>query len=324
MLKRQIPTHLHGIPLRSKTSTWHASALSSFGIFYNKRLLTMLKIPFPKTWDDLGKPEFFGHISNADVRLSSSFAVMNYVILLSAKTWEQGWDNLTRIAANSKKFAHSSSDPIKSVVANRTGIGLSVGYFVRPKIEQLGADNLGFVLPPGKTILNADPISIIKNCKNRLQASRFLNFILSPKAQKLLILPKGAVGGPKFSTLGRMAVNRVTYKHLKPDSLISPNPFLLDSPTFKLDLTYLQQTQFVIADLIGTVLIDLHSELKSAWKRLIKAGLNKPQIRKMTTPPISAAEMIKLAPRWQDASFRNKTINQWYESAKNKYADIGK
>ena len=102
MLKRQIPTHLHGIPLRSKTSTWHASALSSFGIFYNKRLLTMLKIPFPKTWDDLGKPEFFGHISNADVRLSSSFAVMNYVILLSAKTWEQGWDNLTRIAANSK------------------------------------------------------------------------------------------------------------------------------------------------------------------------------------------------------------------------------
>ena len=234
-----------------------------------------------------------------------------------------GWEILTRMAANSKSFAHSSSHPIKAVVSNRTAAGLSVGYFARPKIQELGQSNLGFVLPKNKTILNTDPISIIKNSRNSLQAKRFVDFILSVKAQKLLILSKGNKEGPRFSSLARMAVNKSAYNNTIQKDLLSPNPFTIEAAPFKLDLTYINKTQFVLADLIGTVLVDLHDELVPAWRKVIKTGLKKKDVAKLCRPPVSRAALIKLATSWENQAFRNQTINRWYREAKIKYSKLG-
>ena len=93
------------------------------------------------------------------------------------------------------------------------------------KIGDLGRKNLGFALPEGQTVIDADPIGIIKGAPNRKAAERFVEFILSKEAQKILILPKGIEGGPKFSTLGRMSVNKAAYAETEGKRAGTANPF---------------------------------------------------------------------------------------------------
>ena len=48
-LLKELPAQGVGIDLRSPQNTWYASALSSFGIFYNKKLVAQQKTIVPKT-----------------------------------------------------------------------------------------------------------------------------------------------------------------------------------------------------------------------------------------------------------------------------------
>ena len=41
-LKSEIPQTVAGIPLFDKTKTWYGSAMSSFGVFYNKEFLNLM------------------------------------------------------------------------------------------------------------------------------------------------------------------------------------------------------------------------------------------------------------------------------------------
>src|SRR5690606_25284317 len=61
-LSKEVPNQAAGVPLYDKEKTWYASAMSSFGIFYNKKIIKMDKLPEPKTWEDLTDPRFMNQI----------------------------------------------------------------------------------------------------------------------------------------------------------------------------------------------------------------------------------------------------------------------
>ena len=143
----------------------------------------MSKIPTPKSWKDLGKEEFYDFIVSVDPRRSSSSITVS-IIILQKYGWVEGWKVLTAIASNTKKFVNSSSAPIKSVISGEAAASMTIGYFANSKIIELGANKLSFVFPKGETIVNPDPISILKGAPNKLQAKRFIEFILSEEAQK--------------------------------------------------------------------------------------------------------------------------------------------
>jgi len=299
----QIPNTVAGISLKSSKNTWVGSAMSSFGIFYNKRLLKRLKLPEPTTWEDLGKAIYFDQIIVADPRRSSTALFMN-LIMLEALGWEKGWELLFKLAGNTRLFAHSSSGPIKSVVSGDAAIATAIDFYANAKILDLGKKNLGFSLPPEKTVFNSDPIGILKGAPNRKIAERFLDFVLSPEGQRLLIIKKGGVGGPKFSTLGRMAVNPLAYKDPKAGELYSANPFNLKPTSLQISPKELSVKKKVLSDLIGAIHIDLHDELTDAWKRIkTKKNMNE-QLSKLAAPPITEKELLKLAAKWNDHVFR--------------------
>lgn len=325
-LQTQIPAKASGVALHATDHTWHASAVSSFGLFTNKTLLKMRKLPDPKSWEDLADAKFLDLVSHSDPRHSSTSATMNYVIV-QAYGWEKAWDILTRSSANIRKFYQSSSDPVKAVVSGEATVAPVVDYFAQSKIADLGTDKLGFVLPAGKTIINSDPISILKGAPNRLAAERFVEWILSADVQKILILPKGSTGGPKYSTLGRMAVNKVVYQdpriiQLGKDGQIAANPFALNFSSFVIDLDQATKQLFVLNDLVGATLIDSQKELKLAWKKLISAGLPAEGVRLFSAPIISQRELEALVPKWNNQKLRNETMNQWQKTAKEKYSRI--
>src|SRR5690606_5337699 len=117
-----------------------------------------------------------------------------------------------------------SSDPIKAVVSGDAAAAMAIDFYANAKIADLGENNLGYKVPPGQTIIDPDPIAILKGAPNLEVARRFVNYVLSADAQKILMLPKGTKGGPKLSYLGRMAVNTKAYQETEGKRVDSYNP----------------------------------------------------------------------------------------------------
>lgn len=319
-LLKQIPKTAAGVALYDPSFQWYGTAMSSFGIFYNKKIIQFDKLEAPKTWEDLSSFKFYDNLIGTDPRHSGSVTLMNFIITQSMG-WEKGYEMLTKLAGNMRKFSHSSSDPIKSVVAGDAAASLAIDFYANSKIVDLGKDNLGFALPEGQTVVDPDPVAILKGAPNRKPAERFVDWILSSAAQKLLILPKGAEGGPKFASLGRMAVNPLAYSETKEITGNITNPFELKS-SLKLDMKKAATTKSVFIDLIGAYHIDNHKQLRKAWKsanaRKNKAAL----IAKLTKVPVSEKEILVLAEKWDNEVFRNKTINGWISNARKLYDEV--
>lgn len=318
----QVPDNAAGIPLYDKTHTWYASAMSSFGIFYNKKVIKMDGLSEPATWADLGNPKFKQALSLTDPRNSGTANTMNQIVLQSLG-WDKGWDLLSRIAGNTRGFTHSSSDPIKAVVSGDAAASMVIDFYATPKIADLGADNLGFTLPAGQTILDPDPVAVVKGAPNKVVAERFVSWVLGADAQKLLVLPKGAEGGPKLEALGRMAVNTKTYEQTEGKRTSEFNPFK-QKAFIKLDLEKSAKMQRVFNDLIGAIHVDTHTDLRAAWDAIVKRGAKADEIAAFAKPPVTEAELLALADKWGDDVFRNKTINEWVSFAKAKYQKLAK
>lgn len=319
-LSKQIPNNVAQLNLRSPSNKWHASAVSAFGIFYNKRLAKLLGVEAPKTWNDLGKPLYNNHISMADPRHSSSSQIMNLVILYS-DTWQRSWDLLRAIAGNISKFTHSSSDPIKSVISGDSLFATSIDFYAYAKISQLGENSLGFILPQGGLIYNTDPIAILKNSPNKLAAQRFIDFILSPDAQKIYMLPKGHKDGPRFGTLGRMAVNKLAYEGVEglKNNLYSEKFSKKTSKSVQFDVEKITAIKSIIGDLFGAVIVDPHEDLKALWQYKIKNDKILSSHPLSLPVPLSEQELNDCAKKWSNQIFRNQQINKWTNSALNIY-----
>lgn len=319
-LKAAIPETAAGIPLYDKSHTWYASALSSFGIFSNLAVAKLEKVDPPKTWTDLGEGRFYRKVVLTDPRRSGTASVMDQVIL-QALGWERGWAELTKIHANVKSFVHSSSDPIKAVVAGDSLTSMSIDYYAVPKLLDLGPQALDFVLPHEQTILDADPIAILKGAPNRVVAERFVNYVLSLEAQKMLMLPTKSDGGPKTSTLGRMAVRQDAYEATEGRRLTAFNP-LTSKPLLKFNYDAASKYRAPLNDLIGAVHVDLHKELQAAWKAILDRGATSEDVARLTKPLASEQELIALSATWTQDLKRNAKINEWSARARQTYLDL--
>ena len=280
----------------------------------------MLKLPTLKAWEDLADPAYRDYVTLADPRRSGSASTMNTIILQS-KGWQDGWELLTAIAGNTKRFTHSSSDPIKAVVSGDAVAAMAIDFYASAKIADLGEENLGFFLPEGQKVLDPDPVAIVRGASNRKVAERFIEFVLSPEAQKLLVLPKGAPGGPKVANLDRMAVNLKTYEMTEGKRINPINPFQ-QKTYLEIDIAKSAKMQQVFNDLLGALHIDIHQDLKEAWQTLIKDGLTPEELRALGTVPVTEAQVLAMADKWDNNVYRNQQINDWVTFAKSKYAKL--
>lgn len=317
-LAKQIPATCAGIPLRDSGSNWHASAISSFGILTNRTALRTYGIKEPKTWEDLTSPALIDMLALADPRNSGTNAAINTIILQSLG-WKAGWETITAIAGNTRKYYASSSEPLKAIETAEALASIVIDHYGMSRQNDLGADKIGFTLPVGKTILDSDPIALIKGSPNETVAKRFIDFILMAETQVVLILPKGSKGGPTVTTQAFMAMNPLAYVIAGSRKVVPLNPFE-GGEFFKFDAVQAALTSRVINDLIGVTLIDMHADLKKAWANLHNSKANGETLAKFLAPIVTEAEVTQMAPRWNDNLYRNQILNKWVAVAKTKYA----
>lgn len=322
-----IPTNISGIPLYdTEDYTWYGTALSGFGIVYNKVVLTAEGLPEPETWEDLTDPDLRKWVGSADPRHSGS-THMCYEIILQAYGWEEGLEIATLLGANVKSWPESSSAIPKSVAAGDIAYGLAIDFYAWAQIDKVGADKIGYVMPENLTVINPDSIAILKGAPNATLAGEFVEFTLSEAGQKLWMLPTGATGGPVDYLLGRMCVIPDLYDELVNDTIVTVNPFEFESQ-LEYNATLGSLRYSLVNDIIGAMIIDSHGHLFSVWddintvdEKLTDAGLTSTNIPAaidaMVEVPIN--ESFALSLNWTDTTIRNTYITEWHEYAFEKY-----
>lgn len=308
----KIPAALNGVPLVGKDKTWVAAALSGFGILYNKNIAARDKLPLPQSWADMANPALQDRIEMVDPRHSGS-AHTTYEIILQSNGWEKGWKILTAMAGNSRKFVRGSSEPLQDVQNGEAVFAPAIDFYARNTIERAGADKLGYIEPKGQYVITADPIGLMKGASHSQNAKKFVDFVMSPEGQKLWYLPKGAEGGPKQDSLMRIPALPAVFNPIPKNALIQTNPYNNKNEA-KYDADTASIRRRALDDLIGSVLVDNHGAIQKAWKK-------NPSLEATGFVPISEAELMKIAPQWDDPKVVAKTKSAWAEAARKKFGN---
>tara|TARA_R110000868_G_scaffold241497_2_gene496323 strand:+ start:70215 stop:71783 length:1569 start_codon:yes stop_codon:yes gene_type:complete len=218
---------------------WIGTALSSFGIVYNRDVYRdRLKMPIPQHFSDLAKHELSGWIALADPRQSGSITT-TFDSILGNEGWEEGWRILRGMCGNTRYFTNSSTKPPIDVSSGEAAAGLAIDFYGRGQAQVIkdsgGGDRVGYEDPKGAVYVDADPISIINGGPSPEIAKRFVRFCMTEEAQALWqfskdnpdnpLGPDGQPMGPEWSELRRMPVRRVMYEKYFPYFMDQVNPF---------------------------------------------------------------------------------------------------
>jgi ABC-type Fe3+ transport system substrate-binding protein len=316
---RHVAPDINGVPLYDSDFCWYAATMAGFGIIYNKVVVQMLRLPEPKTWEDLARPALAGWVGSADPRKSGSVH-MCYEIMLQAYGWERGWQIITALGANVRGFSAGAGQTPKDVAVGEVAYGLAIDFYAWSQVREVGEERIGYVMPEGLTMVNGDAISMLKGAPNREVAEAFIRFVLSETGQKLWLLRQGDPEGPKKYELGRFSVLPELYAKVKGRTVVTVNPFEGKS-AFTYDAEKGSARYEIVNDLIGAFLIDPHDRLAATWKRAIREGKAEADLRRLAAMPLSEdqAQVLAREGRWKDAEFRNRTMSEWASLARSRY-----
>lgn len=261
---------------------WVATALTAFGIVFNRDALRDLGLPEPSQWTEMTDPRLQNWIALADPRQSGSMAT-TYESILNKYGWDQGWSILRRMSANARYFTASSLKVPLDVAQGQAAVGVAIDFygryqthaFMRPG-ETTANTRVGYVDPPGGVSIDPDPISLLRGSANAEVARRFVRFVLSEEGQALWCFPMRSAGvepraddpatwGPERFELRRMPIRRVMFQNYTARMVDAVDLYTLasDAPN--------RGWRSAVGPMMGAFAIDAHEELKDAWKAIIAA-----------------------------------------------------
>ena len=316
-----IPREFQGMEIYDAQFTWFAAALPSFGILQNTLLQRSVGLDLAREWGDLANPRLLGWVGAGDPRNSGTMNVM-FESFLQAYGWEQGWQKLTAIGGNVRKFDRLSSSTAKDVTLGETAFAFAIDFYGFSQIAVAGRTNMTFVLPRDFTAINADCVAILKGAPNLQTARRFVDYVLSEDGQRLWFLPRGHAQGPRQFSIERMSIRPDFYKRYQGVSNIEFSPFDLKQ-SFVYNSKLGRDRRDVLAALLGALLVDSHEELKAAWRAVIARGLQSADLIELGRTPLTEADALKLAGAgWKDPATRNRLKTEWQTWAREKYRTL--
>lgn len=313
-----IPPTCNGVEVFDPQHHWHGTAISSFGIVQNTRVQKILGLPRVTRWAELAEPRLRGWVEAGDPRNSGTMTVM-FESFLQAYGWERGWQLLTQLGGNVRKFDRVSSATAKEVTLGEAAYGLAIDFYGLTQVAAAGRTNLTFVLPLDFAAILPDGIALLKGAPHLATAQRFIDFVLGEAGQKLWFLPRGHPEGPQRHSIERMSVRPDFYTRYRDVSNIAFSPFDLNQ-SFRYNAVLARERRDVVAALVGALLVDTHTELKAAWRAVARRGLPAADLAELGRPPLTESEAARLARGdWKDAARRNQLRIDWQIWARAKY-----
>lgn len=203
-----IPETVGSYPIHDPDGFYLGFAASGYGIMWNTRYLQAKRLPEPKEWEDLARPEYFGHVGmSAPSRSGTTHLTVE--TLLQGEGWDRGWALWKEIAGNFSTVTERSFGVPDGVNSGQFGIGIVIDFF------GFSSKATGFPVEfryPTVTTLVPANIAVVKNAPHPEAAFAFVEFLLSPEGQEILLDPK----------IRRLPVLPATYAKAPADF---PNPF---------------------------------------------------------------------------------------------------
>ena len=251
-----IPDKVGAYPINDPEGMYAGFAASGYGIMWNSRYMKANDLPAPKEWSDLAKPVYYDHVAiSAPSRSGTTHLTIETI--LQGEGWEKGWRTNKEIAGNYRTITERSFGVPDGVNSGSFGIGIVIDFFALS--SQASGFPVEFVYPTVTTIVPAN-IGIVKNAPNKAAAESFVDFILSPEGQEVLLQP----------AIRRLPVNPATYAKAPADY---PNPFkdtsLGSQVNFDVEVS---QARYNVVDALFDQLITFQlDDLKAATRAIHQA-----------------------------------------------------
>ncbi len=263
-------------PLHDPEGHWYGTALSGFGILWNRDALALARgvpreaVVDPAGWEGLCDPRLRGWVALVNPAQSGSITTA-FDAILQRKGWRDGWRILRRAAANARYFSASSLKPPTDVTQGDAAMGVCIDFYGRFQAQAMreagDADRLGYLDPPGATVIDPDPISVLRNAPDPELARRFVAFTLTDAGQSLWQLPASEEGaaagglGPRRFELRRLPIVRSMYARYGDRMIDRVDPFAVAAPVEAPN----RAIRSLIAPIFAAMAMDNHEDLVAAW-----------------------------------------------------------
>jgi len=281
--KSEMNATCHSCPLmdlNQSTPRWYAASLYALGIMYDET--NSLK---PQTWADLLKEEYEGNIAMVDPT-TSEFTQSFIMLVLQNQNWTEGWEYLVRLAAFIKDYDSVETTSVMKVASGYLPIAVVPDFYAYDRIQELegvGIYSVNFTYLDA-TVLQPDPIAIIKRGKYIEEAKAFVNYILAEQAQNII---------GKY----RLPVH--------PDATVTPpriNPFATNFPgVSNYNKTFEEIGKKIIKDYYTAWITERHEQIKTALEEIREANMTRG-----TNP--NATDYYNLA--WKNFTYAGYYINR--------------
>ncbi|HEX8664038.1 MAG TPA: extracellular solute-binding protein [Beijerinckiaceae bacterium] len=203
-----IPEKIGAFPINNPEGYYFGFAASGYGIMWNERYARANRLAEPKEWADLGKAAYFDHVAIAAPSRSGT-THLTIETILQGEGWAEGWRTVKEMAGNFRQVMERSFGVPDAVNSGQVGFGIVIDFFAFS--SQASGFPVKFVYPSVTTIVPAN-VGIVANAPNQAGARAFVDFLLSPEGQEVLLEP----------SIRRLPVNPAVYAKAPPDY---PNPF---------------------------------------------------------------------------------------------------
>jgi phosphoglycerate transport regulatory protein PgtC len=251
-----IPKNVGAFPINDPDGYYKGFAASGYGIMWNTRYLKAKKLPVPSSWADLQKPIYHGHVGmSAPSRSGTTHLTVE--TLIQGMGWDKGWAMWKNIAGNFKTVTARSFGVPDGVNSGQFGVGIVIDFFgLSSKASGFPVD---FVYPKVTTLVPAN-FAIVKNAPHPKLAAAFIEYVLSPAGQEVLLDPK----------IRRLPVNPRTYAKAPAGF---PNPFKDKSigSAVKFDLQ-LSKSRYNVINSLFDVMVTYRLENLVAATKAIQAA----------------------------------------------------
>lgn len=165
----------HLAPYKGKKH--HDFALSSVGWSWKTDRLSKV----PSSWNTLLEPRFDGRIGIArPSRSGTTHLIVEQ--FLQDRGWEDGWQYVLQLSANFATITSRSFGVIDGLKSERFDIGLNIDFLAISEEELSFQYGRPVMLVPGR-------IAKLRGGGAPDLADRFIDFVLSPEGQKILLTP---------------------------------------------------------------------------------------------------------------------------------------
>jgi iron(III) transport system substrate-binding protein len=177
----KVPADWHGMKVKDKGDYWTCFAPWIVTNLYNEKVLKKLRLPPPKTWNDLLDPIYRGNVVHT-LPYASGTMHETVEILMQAFGEKEAWKYLRLLAAQLARFSTGSTDTTQLVARGEVPIGIA-----QPQMNAMAARKDGFPvrdLLPEKTILVPEAVALLKGAPNEKVGKIFLDWLFSDDGQK--------------------------------------------------------------------------------------------------------------------------------------------